>query len=186
MKAEDDKMTEADFWNLIETAKADADGDTERQAEILTERITELPEAEIIAFERIFRTLHQQSYDWKLWGAAYLLNGGCSDDGFDYFRGWLIAQGQSIFENALKDPDSLADVVTAEQVEEAIFESETMLSIAQSAYEKKTGIEYFEGVEIDGIPPFPGEPSGERWEDEDLEELLPRLFALTDTEEEDE
>jgi hypothetical protein len=32
--------------------------------------------------------------DRDQWGAAYLANGGCSDDGFDYFRGWLIGQGR--------------------------------------------------------------------------------------------
>ena len=36
------------------------------------------------------------SYRWDLWGAAYLANGGCSDDGFDYFRGWLIGQGRKV------------------------------------------------------------------------------------------
>jgi len=26
-------------------------------------------------------------------GAAYIINGGCSDDGFEYFRRWLVLQG---------------------------------------------------------------------------------------------
>ncbi|MFE5591185.1 DUF4240 domain-containing protein [Streptomyces sp. NPDC056549] len=33
--------------------------------------------------------------------AAYMVNGGCCDDGFDYFRGWLIAQGRNVFERAV-------------------------------------------------------------------------------------
>ena len=28
---------------------------------------------------------------------------GCSDDTFDYFRGWLIAQGKETFEKVLDD-----------------------------------------------------------------------------------
>jgi hypothetical protein len=50
-----------------------------------------------------------ESYRWDLWGAAYLINGGCSDDGFDYFRGWLLSQGRAIWQATLADPDSLAD-----------------------------------------------------------------------------
>jgi hypothetical protein len=46
--------------------------------------------------------------DRDQWGAAYLANGGCSDDGFDYFRGWLIGQGRKVYETVLADPDSLA------------------------------------------------------------------------------
>ncbi|MFF5497583.1 DUF4240 domain-containing protein [Streptomyces aquilus] len=38
------------------------------------------------------------------------MNGGCSDDGFDYFRGWPIAQGREDFERATADPDALAEL----------------------------------------------------------------------------
>ncbi|MFL6076856.1 MAG: DUF4240 domain-containing protein [Mycobacteriales bacterium] len=37
-----------------------------------------------------------ESYQGDLWGAAYLINGGASDDGFDYFRGWLIARTRGV------------------------------------------------------------------------------------------
>jgi hypothetical protein len=50
-----------------------------------------------------------------LWGAAYLINGGCSDDGFDYFRRWLILQGHKVFQAAIANPDSLADVVDPDE-----------------------------------------------------------------------
>ena len=49
-----------------------------------------------------------ESYRWDLWSAAYLANGGCSGDGFDYFRGWLIGQGRTAYETVLADPDALA------------------------------------------------------------------------------
>lgn len=41
-------------------------------------------------------------------GAAYLINGGRSDDGFDHFRGWLLTQGRATWQAALAEPDSLA------------------------------------------------------------------------------
>ena len=50
------------------------------------------------------------SYREDLWGAAYLINGGASDDGFEYFRGWLMTQGRAVFARAVADPDSLAEL----------------------------------------------------------------------------
>ena len=49
------------------------------------------------------------AYCWSLWGAAYVINGGCSDDPFVDFRASLISRGRQVFERALSDPDSLAD-----------------------------------------------------------------------------
>jgi len=40
-----------------------------------------------------FRRYLNKAYTWDLWGAAYLINGGCSDDGFEYFRRWLVSRG---------------------------------------------------------------------------------------------
>ena len=54
--------------------------------------------------------LGAEAHDWNLWGAAYLMKGGCSDDAFDYFRGWLVAQGRRTWERALRDPDTLAEL----------------------------------------------------------------------------
>jgi hypothetical protein len=50
------------------------------------------------------------SYHVDLSGAAYLINGRCSDDGVEYFRGWLIAQGRATYERVVADPDALADL----------------------------------------------------------------------------
>ncbi len=92
---------------------------------------------EIIEFDRLLCQLLNESYTWELWGAAYIINDGCSDDGFDYFRAWLISQGREVFENANKNPDSLAGI---EDLEENV-EFEELLYAANRAYEKVTGEE---------------------------------------------
>ena len=51
----------------------------------------------------MLQTFMQKSYLSSLWAAAYILMDGCSDDTFDYFRGWLIAQGKETFEKVLDD-----------------------------------------------------------------------------------
>ena len=59
-----------------------------------------------------------EAYRWDLWAAAYLIQGGCSDDGFEYFCDWLISLGKHRFEAALRNPDSLAEVIEDEDDEE--------------------------------------------------------------------
>lgn len=81
------------------------------------------------------------SYRNPLWAAAYVINGGCSDDGFDYFRGWLIVQGHGVYERVVADPDTLADlpVVRAKTPTAGPVECEDTLYIAPRTYRAVTG-----------------------------------------------
>ena len=54
-----------------------------------------------------------KAYRADLWDVAYAINGGCSDDGFVYFRWWLVMQGEDILEAALENPESLAEISAA-------------------------------------------------------------------------
>jgi hypothetical protein len=47
-----------------------------------------IKEPQVVRVDRTVWTLMDRSYRNDLWAAGYLINGGCSDDGFDYFRGW--------------------------------------------------------------------------------------------------
>ena len=83
-------------WKLIADARASvADpSDSEAVATAAKTLLTALPPAEIVATQQVLWDLMAESYRNPLWAAAYLINGGCSDDGFDYFRGWLLTQGR--------------------------------------------------------------------------------------------
>src|SRR5688500_17028973 len=117
------------FWQLVEAARAQV-GDTmqwaEAVADALVDRLVELSPEEIVAFGLRFDVLQDEAYRWDLWSAAYLINGGASDDGFEYFRGWLLAQGRQVWEAALADPDSLAGLTGIDQLDEDA-EGESML-----------------------------------------------------------
>lgn len=113
--------------------------------------------------------------------------GGCSDDGFDYFRGWLIAQGEEIFNKALKNPEFLAEYLSEEYLEEDEFapQLEEMLSVASDAYTyQKTGeLEYDDDIstefwnELEARGHEMKLPQIELdWEEEDLEERYPNLW----------
>jgi hypothetical protein len=167
-------MDGSEFWAIVESSKAESDGTFDGHAESLTEKLSELEPAQIAAFDRVFSTLKFKAYTWDLWGAAYVIHGGCSDDGFADFRSWLISMGRSVYERALSDPDGLADVELGPDGEEdASFEE--FAYIAAQVYEDKTGNELPHDADVI----HPAEPSGEAWEeDEDeLAERYPKLSA---------
>ncbi|MFE7097839.1 DUF4240 domain-containing protein [Streptomyces erythrochromogenes] len=170
-----DKQT---FWQLIEAAREGEDVVAQRAAELLAAR----PQAEIAAAQQVLWDLLAESYRSPLWAAAYMINGGCSDDGFDYFRGWLLTQGRAVFDAALADPDSLAEhpAVREAAAEGLELWDEEALSIAWSAYKSATGRELPADSFTISYPPL--DPSWD-FDFDDTAELstrLPRLSALFD------
>jgi Protein of unknown function (DUF4240) len=132
-------VTEDQFWTLIEAAHAGAGGNQEAQMTGLEVALRALPLDACLEFQRHFDRKHRESYRAHLWGAAFIMNGGASDDGFDYFRGWLIAQGRAVYTAALADPDSLVDCVDDDAVPDFGYENEDMLSVAGTVWRAKTG-----------------------------------------------
>lgn len=167
-------MDEQGYWELVATAREQsAVEDVADIAEhFMAELETRSPE-EIIAADLAYRELSLKAHTLGMWGAAALINSGCAEDAFDNFRGWLIAQGREVFEAAVANPDSLADVVVAQDQGETF--SEDMLTSAWSAYLRKTGEELPLGEIIipDELGPRPD------FDDEDyLFEHYPRLSAI--------
>jgi Protein of unknown function (DUF4240) len=160
---------EAGFWQLIGDTRAAADNDTGRQSELLEERLSQLPPSEIVEFQRIRHRLDEQAYTWDLWGSAYVIEDGCSDDCFRDFRAYLISLGREPYEAALRDPDLLAPVV--QDAEEGDWENAD--SVAPDAYESAAD----EDIPVDDSD-LSGEPRGEPWDDEQVEMLVERYPAL--------
>jgi TPR repeat protein len=160
-------MNETIFWQLIAESKLAGGGNSEAQVAALQERLQTLPEPDIVEFDRLLHEQLDRSYHRDLWAAAYIINGGCSDDGFDYFRAWLIAQGQEVFERALQDPESLVEIAEPE------VELELFMYAPVKAYEAVTNQEF----------PYPArarrELTGDAWEEtaECLQKKFPKLFA---------
>lgn len=102
------------FWNIIDHSAA-SEANPDAQLADLRTSLSRLSPSQIADFERLFDETMRQSYSWDLWGAAYIANGGASDDGFEYFRCWLISKGRKVFEKVVADPDSLADVLAGSE-----------------------------------------------------------------------
>jgi hypothetical protein len=165
------RMDEAAFWQLIADTRTAAGNETDGQSDLLEQRLRHLPSKQIAQFEGIRQRLDRQAYTYELWGAAYVIEDGCSDDCFRDFRGYLISLGRGPYEAALRNPDSLASV--AQDAETGNWENAD--DVAPDAYE---------GVADEDIPTGDSEPSGDPrgtpWDDEQTEQLVqryPRLAA---------
>lgn len=75
-------MSSDKFWQIVERA-GQSDHDPDAHVEALPTALRELTLAQIIPFELAFRRYLDQAYTWDLWGAAHVIHGGCSDDGFE-------------------------------------------------------------------------------------------------------
>ncbi len=165
-------MNEAQFWTLIDDARNQHPNDRDAQTQALTDALAKLSKADMIAYDKIFHDLHNKANQASLWNAAYLVLSGCGDDAFMDVRSWLISMGKTVYENALADPDNLADVIEERHWDDYELEYEEFAYIVYDAYQQKTGEEF------PMTPTNRTELVGELVDDEDeLIKMFPRLAA---------
>jgi len=161
-------MNKDKFWELIQIAHQQSAGDMDRKCDSLKACLNGISSEDVITFSKLFDEEMVRSYSWPLWGAAYVINGGCSDDTFDDFRSSLISRGKKSFEKAISNPDSLANEKFDE--EEWFFEG--------FQYAVTDAVEEIVGTELESRVLQPDEPSGEPWEEDqdELKERYPNLW----------
>jgi hypothetical protein len=140
-------MDEDRFWKLVKDSLHSGE-DQDDQEKYLIEQLALLPPADIIGFKLRMEKLLYDAYTSNMWCAAYIINGGCSDDGFEYFRCWLLSRGKEVYYRALNNPDSLVNEIDGE----GEYEFEGFLYMAQSAFENKTGKDLYDFVDNDKFP----------------------------------
>lgn len=164
-----DLMPEDKFWQIIQSSHNQAKGNFVSQQEVLRHFLQNLDPKEIMHFDNRFRSLRGEAYDWGLWGAIYTIHGGCFEDSFSDFRGWLIAQGKEQYYKALKNPESLVDLDPSV----IDIDWEGMNSIAAAVFKEVTGQKLSSGfVENKKL-------TGEEWIEftDDLKNRFPKLWA---------
>jgi hypothetical protein len=172
------------FWRLIEDSRVSASGRSSRER-ILQDRLTTLAPGDIVAFQVFLDQTRSHAFTWDLWGAAMRIFGGwCSDDGFAYFRMWLIGQGRATFEDAVASPDSLAEVDAVRRLagrppsewdDDCEWpEWESLDYVAKNAYESATGSAgecgeiFYDAVRSQlSKTTFERHPLGEHWDARD-------------------
>ncbi|WP_445402646.1 DUF4240 domain-containing protein [Streptomyces sp. LE64] len=97
-----------EFWGVIDAARS-ATTAAKPFDEALVDELAARGAEDVLGYQAHFDDLRQAVYRWDVWAAAYLVGGGCSDDGFMDFRAGLIAAGRHWYETVAADPDALAD-----------------------------------------------------------------------------
>lgn len=101
-------MTEVEFWDLV--TRTAATQSEESLVQSLKQKLTELSNDELKAFDKIFGQQMRRSYLWSVWGAAYIIAGCDSEYAFAEFRCFLISLGKTTYEEVIAHPDHLAQL----------------------------------------------------------------------------
>lgn len=168
-------MSDDRFWALIGSTTA-FESDPERQLSHLRAALEKLSVEDIEAYEATFDKQMKRSYSWDLWGAAYVVHGGASDDGFEYFRCWLISKGRGVFGKVMAELDSLADIL--EPNGDGVLEFEEFAYVARQVWGEKMGLPGNKMPNAANMI-YPGlEPSGTRFQEdpEYLSKRYPKLW----------
>lgn len=105
--------------------------------------------------------------------AAGLVQGSALPGAYRDFRAWLVGRGQAAYDAALLDPDSLADILDGDPVEDpGLFDATVR------AYEARTGMsDFYEQVRQLRGEALPASDTG-YFDEADARVRLPELAAL--------
>ncbi|PIW62390.1 DUF4240 domain-containing protein [Shewanella sp. CG12_big_fil_rev_8_21_14_0_65_47_15] len=165
-------MTEVEFWDLV--TRTEATQSQESLAQSLKQKLAELSNDELKAFDKIFGQQMRRSYLWSLWGAAYIITGCDSEYAFAEFRCFLISLGKATYEAVITHPDNLAQLPAWPEKDGYAypFVDEYDL-IAGQLYEDRTG------EELPFMPSGKATPVGKKFstKPKELKQQYPELSA---------
>src|SRR4051794_27407585 len=186
-------MRTDDFWAVIARATADRPGSPAQVAERAAADLAARDPEEIVAWGRHLDKVMVASGTQDLWAAAYLINGGCSEDGFDGFRGGVIAHGRDAGARSVREPDSLAEMPAGRggAGDGAGLEGGGGLALAAAAHSpgprarpptRKKAYAQATGSDLPtGKRPVTRPEAADLWDfdnEEEMQKRLPRLSAL--------
>jgi hypothetical protein len=170
------------YWTIIDKSLKNTT-DQDDQEQFLIKEIGSLTPKQMVGFRLRTDKLLHDTYNSEMWCAGYIMNGGCSDDGFEYFRNWVISRGKETFYKSKQKPDNLIDEVD-EDLE--MYEFESFWYVALEAFKQKTGKDLYDYIDNDNFKTKEGQyPKIEfTWQEENpesMKKICPKLFkALWD------
>ena len=132
----------------------------------------------MIGFRLRTDKLLYDTYNSEMWCAGYIMNGGCSDDGFEYFRNWVISRGKETYYKARQNPDNL---ISEADKGADMYEFESFWYVALEAFEQKTGRDLYDYIDDEHFKTKEGNyPHIEfTWQEEkpeSMKKICPQLF----------
>lgn len=124
------------YWEIIDASLKNSNNQ-DTQKKFLISKLETFNPLDMIGFKLRTDKLLYDTYTSEMWCAGYIMNGGyCSDDGFEYFRCWIISRGKDTYYRAKENPDFLINEL--DQTLE-LYEFENLWYVAHQTFENKTG-----------------------------------------------
>ncbi|WP_333800755.1 DUF4240 domain-containing protein [Phnomibacter sp.] len=173
-----DMLDEELYWLIIDQSLRNSHNQDE-QAAYLVKAIGQLTPKQMIGFRLRTDKLLYDTYTSDMWCAAYIMNQGCSDDSFEYFRNWVISRGKAVYYAAKANPDSLISEVDEEA---EMYDFEDFWYVANDAFQQKTGKDLYDFIDNEHFKTKEGQYpeiqfTWEEDEPESMRKICPKLFA---------
>lgn len=169
------EMLDEDLYWQIVAESLEKREDQDEQEQFLIARLQKLSSTQIIGFRLRTDKLLYDTYNDKMWCAGYIMNGGCSDDGFEYFRCWVVSRGKDAYYKAKTDPDTLITQANLDY-----YEFESFWYVALEAFTQKTGKSLYDYIADDFTFRESHYPNIDfTWKEEDpasMRAICPNLF----------
>lgn len=159
-----------DFWAFLTEVKTGSEGDAITGGALML-RLEELHGPAIRKFYSHYAKTMRRLFHWNVWALAYASLGGCSDDSFHDFRGWLIMRGNADLVDLAIDNPKAAAAGLPEDVDPA---DRSIYSICMAAYLARTG------KLLKGIATDLENPKGREWDEDDFEQSHAELLSVFD------
>jgi len=131
----DSPMDRDAFWSLLDASVAPRPS---KQLKHLRDALKKRPDDEVATFAAWLRRVVDEIDSPALARAAEIVFDGCSDDGYEYFRLWIVSRGRGTAEAIAADPAALLDHLPVDP-DEASFEE--LASPASDVLEARLGEE---------------------------------------------
>lgn len=165
------------YWAIIDKSLKNTTNQDDQEQYLINE-IGNLTPKQIIGFRLRTDKLLYDTYNSDMWCAGYIMNGGCSDDGFEYFRNWIISRGKTTYYNTKQNPDNLISEVNSEL---EIYDFESFWYVALEAFNQKTGKDLYDYIDNENFKTNEGnytqfEFSWQEENPESMKKICPKLY----------
>jgi hypothetical protein len=151
----------------------------EEQETLLKQALNTLPLNEVVGFYSRTEQLKNAIYNSETWCAGYIMNGGCSDDMFEYFLLWIISCGKEVYEAAKENHDNLDNYMNEDDNWEKHYDFESFNYVAHSVFEKRTNKDIYDYIGEADTGDFDAdfEFNWDEDEPETMQKICPKLYA---------
>lgn len=127
-------MDEESYWKIVENSLKETTNQEDQELYLIS-ALEQLSPKEMIGFRLRTDKLLFDSYTSNLWCADYIISKGAMEDGFDYFRCWLISKGKEAFYKTQENSDYLVNLV---ENEPKVYDFESFWYVAFTAFKNTT------------------------------------------------